>query len=214
MRRNTVIWIVAFLIAIACAALIVRRLYKSGTAIEGVTLTQDSDARRQAPISGVEVTAVVGEKVVRGTSDAAGGFRLTLPVREVWARESAELQFRHSGYQPLNITPRPSDQIYVIRMSAINSKAAADLSAPQTTLKDVRVRYATKATTPINVGSVAKTLEVVNTGGVPCDPNAPCSPDGKWKAATGGLTLDAGDGHEFQNIRTSCIAGPCPFTRI
>ena len=26
--------------------------------------------------------------------------------------------------------------------------------------------------------------------------------------------LDAGEGNEFRNARTSCIAGPCPFTKI
>jgi len=55
---------------------------------------------------------------------------------------------------------------------------------------------------------------VVNKGNVPCDAASPCSPDGKWKAAIGSLKLDAGEGQEFQNARVSCIAGPCPFTRI
>ena len=43
----------------------------------------------------------------------------------------------------------------------------------------------------------------------------PCSPDGKWKATVGSLSLDAGDQHQqFRNVRVSCIAGPCPFTAI
>jgi hypothetical protein len=28
------------------------------------------------------------------------------------------------------------------------------------------------------------------------------------------MTLDAGEGNEFRNPRVSCIAGPCPFTKI
>ena len=28
------------------------------------------------------------------------------------------------------------------------------------------------------------------------------------------MSLDAGDGNEFRNPRVSCIAGPCPFTKI
>ena len=28
------------------------------------------------------------------------------------------------------------------------------------------------------------------------------------------MSLKAGDGQEFQNVRVSCIAGPCPFTKI
>ena len=42
----------------------------------------------------------------------------------------------------------------------------------------------------------------------------PCSPDGKWKASMGSITMDAGEGQQFDNARVSCIAGPCPFTRI
>jgi hypothetical protein len=64
------------------------------------------------------------------------------------------------------------------------------------------------------VGSAVKTFEVANTGNVPCKKRPPCSPDGKWKAAIGSASLDAGEGNEFRNARTSCIAGPCPFTKI
>jgi len=100
-------------------------------------------------------------------------------------------------------------------MAPINSLSTEQpASVKPTALKDVRLRYATQATTPINVGSVAKAFEVANKGNVPCNQAAPCSPDGRWKAATGGLTLDAGEGNEFRSVRASCIAGPCPFTRI
>jgi hypothetical protein len=49
---------------------------------------------------------------------------------------------------------------------------------------------------------------------VPCKGQVPCSPDGKWKAATAEALLDAGPDNEFRNGRVSCIAGPCPFTAI
>jgi hypothetical protein len=62
------------------------------------------------------------------------------------------------------------------------------------------------------VGSVAKTFEVANTGGIPCNGHPPCSPDGRWKASRGSTSLDAGQGNEFVDVRRSCIAGPCPFT--
>jgi hypothetical protein len=55
---------------------------------------------------------------------------------------------------------------------------------------------------------------VVNKGNVPCNRQVPCSPDGNWKAATGSTTMDAGPDNEYRNVRASCIAGPCPFTRI
>jgi hypothetical protein len=55
---------------------------------------------------------------------------------------------------------------------------------------------------------------VVNQGNVPCSRGSLCSPDGKWKAAANSVSLDAGADNSFGNIRASCIAGPCPFTRI
>ena len=211
MRKRTVILVIALLAAIACAALVARRLYGRSSSIQGVTLTKDSDPHRQVPIPGVEITASVGDQVVHARTDAAGAFHLTL-AGGVWRRETVLLHFQHSGFETLDLSQPLSDQIYVIRMPAIGSSEPEAQSKP-TTLKDVRLRYATQATTPINVGSIAKTFEVVNRGNVPCNRAAVCSPDGKWKAATGGITLDAGEGHEFRNVRTSCIAGPCPFTR-
>jgi hypothetical protein len=35
-----------------------------------------------------------------------------------------------------------------------------------------------------------------------------------WKASSASVSLDAGADNTFGNIRASCIAGPCPFTRI
>jgi serine/threonine protein kinase len=98
-------------------------------------------------------------------------------------------------------------------MEAKQQRQAIRAAGPQTPLNDIRVRYAAKTPTPI--GSIAKRFEVVNKGNVPCDRTATvCSPDGQWKAANGELTLDAGNGSVFQNVRVSCTAGPCPFTRI
>ena len=82
------------------------------------------------------------------------------------------------------------------------------------TVGSLRVRYSIKAMSEVNIGSAAKPFQVVNTGNVPCNRQAPCSPDGNWKAAIGSAFLDAGAGNEFRNARVSCIAGPCPFTKI
>ena len=71
-----------------------------------------------------------------------------------------------------------------------------------------------KSTTTRNISSAAQPFEIVNKGNVPCDHHGPCSPDGKWKATIGSVSLDAGEGNEFRNARLSCIAGPCPFTRV
>jgi hypothetical protein len=55
---------------------------------------------------------------------------------------------------------------------------------------------------------------VVNNGDVPCPRHSFCSPDRRWKAAIGGASIDAGVGNQFHDARVSCIAGPCPFTKI
>ena len=104
--------------------------------------------------------------------------------------------------------------LYVVRMKPVPAQAAAPPGVHEITVKDVRVRYSEKTSNTVNVGSTAKTFTVPNTGNVPCAGHAPCSPDGKWKAAVGGVTIDAGQGQQFQNARVSCIAGPCPFTKI
>src|SRR5207245_4627380 len=66
----------------------------------------------------------------------------------------------------------------------------------------------------VNIGSAVQVFQIENKGNVPCNGQDPCSPDGKWKAAIGGASLDAGTGNEFRDARVSCIAGPCPFTKI
>jgi hypothetical protein len=83
-----------------------------------------------------------------------------------------------------------------------------------TTVANVRVRYALKSTNTSEVGSAVKIFEIPNTGNVHCNSQPPCSPDGKWKAAVGSISLDAGADRQFRNARVSCIAGPCAFTRI
>ena len=54
----------------------------------------------------------------------------------------------------------------------------------------------------------------MNTGNIACSGQGACSPDGKWRATIRSLSVDAGAGSEFQNVRLSCIAGPCAFTKI
>jgi hypothetical protein len=212
MWKKTAIWGTAALMAVV-VLVIIRGRQRRSALIEGAVLMQDTDPRRQLPISGVDITAAVGEVVVRSRSDASGLFRLKVPL-SLWRSETADLEFRRPGYQPVHVTERLADQLYVVRMATVASQSVAEPTGTQATLKDVRVRYATKASTPINVGSIAKTFEVANVGDVSCNHAPVCSPNGKWKASVGGLTLDAGEGHEYRNVRMSCIAGPCPFAKI
>jgi len=129
------------------------------------------------------------------------------------------MTFEHAEYKPLEITEGGGDLLYVVRMEPlvrhpvpVPDHATPPAKAAQ--ISNVRVRYSFKNQTTVNVGSVARQFQVVNTGDVPCRGKRPCSPDGKWKASIGSLSLDAQEGNVFQNVRASCIAGPCPFTRI
>lgn len=211
--RNKTILVLTSVVVIVCAALFFHSLYWRTSSMQGVTLSNDPDPRKQVPIPGVDIRATVDGTGVRTKSDAAGGFRITLP-EPAWRRGDIELRFQHAGYQPVSMRQSLRDQIWVVRMSAISSSGVLSTSAGLTILKDVRLRYSTQAATTISVGSIAKTFEVLNQGNIPCDHTTPCSPDKKWRASNGGFTLDAGDGHEFRNVRASCIAGPCPFTRV
>ena len=207
-------WILTAAMVGTAVALVVRsprpRLL---TDVIGAVLTQDADPRKQVSVNGVEITATDGMGVTKSRSDSAGFFRLNL---RAWIRHDApvSLKFRHPDYQPLDITDRFGDRICVIRMVPREGGQRVKASGPEVLLSDVRVRYLTKNLTIVNIGSMVKAFEVANAGNIPCEGRRPCSPDGVWKAAAGSESFDAGEGHEFRNPRFSCIAGPCPFTRI
>jgi hypothetical protein len=129
------------------------------------------------------------------------------------------VSFRHPSYEPLDMTVQTGrleikNALYVAAMIPIPPKTMAGPSHPEAVVTNIRVRYTLNSRTETNVGSAVKTFQVVNTGNVPCNHQAPCSPDGKWKAASASESLDAGADSTFSNVRASCIAGPCPFTRI
>jgi hypothetical protein len=212
--RKTAIWIVtaAFLGVVIAVVIVKWRRFGRIESLTGTVLVQDMDARKQLPVANVSISADAGGRIAQAKSDASGFFRLNWRAW-VWRGEQATLEFRHPGYQPVDATQALTDQLYIARMTPV---PATDMKppGPEVTVAETRVRYSVTATTTINFGSTARTFEVVNTGNVPCVARTPCSPDGKWKAAIASLSLDAGEGQEFQNARVSCIAGPCPFTRI
>jgi hypothetical protein len=178
--------------------------------LTGVVTIRDKDKGKQLPIAAVEVTAAGGAADAPAESDASGLFVLHL---RRWVRKGRpiSLQFRHPNYQPLDLTENADNKLYVIQMVPV---APRPENTPSVAIGNVRVRYSMKGNRAINVGSAVRTFEVANAGNIPCNHQSPCSPDGKWKAALGSITLDAGPGNEFENTRVSCIAGPCPFTRV
>jgi hypothetical protein len=177
----------------------------------GAVLVQDSDSRKQVPIAGVTVSA--GELATADAqSDSSGFFVLNLH-KLVRRGHPITLHFRQPQYRPLDLDDFVSNKLYVVHLIPSSSSGTVN-NQPLIKVTNVRVRYTIRATTALNVGSEVKTFQVENRGDVPCNGKHPCSPDGKWKAAMGSVSLDAGSGNEFRDGRTSCIAGPCPFTRI
>jgi len=213
-RRKTAIW--AFAIATVAgvlAAVLVAVRKAQPITIRGAVLSADADPQKQLPIADVQVTGTDGPAVSRSKSDSSGFFSLTLR-RGLRRRQPVTLQFRHPDYQPLNLNEYVADKLYIARMVPIPHKTHVDAGHPDVSIANIRVRYSVKATTEANIGSAVKTFEVVNAGDVLCKGHHPCSPDGKWKAALASDSLDAGEGNQFRNARVSCIAGPCPFTKV
>jgi hypothetical protein len=181
--------------------------------VSGAVITQNSDTRKQAPIADVEVTSEEGLATQSAKTDFTGHFSLTMR-RGVTLGQPIRLMFRHPDYQPVETLEKLNGDLYVIRMVPLHSEVEATLNEAEIGVSNVMVSYSTETSRTENAGSAVKTFEIKNFGNVPCYKKEPCSPDGKWKAEIGSATLDAGQGNVFRDARVTCIAGPCPFTRI
>jgi hypothetical protein len=212
--RKIAIWaFVVVVIAGALAAILAAIHRAQPITIKGAVLSKDTDPQKQLPIADVQITGTSGLASTSAKSDPSGFFSLTLR-RGLRRRQPVILRFRHPDYQPLDLNEYIGDKVYIARMTPIPHETRVNTDRPEVGVSNVRVRYSIKATAEADVGSAVKTFQVVNIGNVPCKGRHPCSPDGKWKAALGSASLDAGEGNEFRNARVSCIAGPCPFAKI
>jgi hypothetical protein len=192
-------------------ALLLRPWYaQRSISLRGAVTVLDTDSRKEQPIADVEVTADLATGGAK--SDGTGFFVLELR-RFVRRGHPVVLHFRQPLYRPLDVTDFVGDKLYIVHMLPLASVAPSTIR-PAVKVANVRVRYSGRAMTELNVGSAVKTFQIDNKGNVPCKGQRPCSPDGKWRAALGAASLDAGTGNELRNARASCIAGPCPFTRI
>jgi hypothetical protein len=185
----------------------------AGMAVVGAILMALLTLSRRAPIADVEITAANGPVPHGSKSDSAGLFHLSLHPG-LKRDQPILLMFRHPDYKPLNLAQPVGNMLYVVRMSPIPSAARGVPSGPTALIAQVSIRYSVKTSTVADIGSAVKTFEVANTGNVDCRGQKPCSPDEKWRANSAAMSLDAGEGNEFRNPRVSCIAGPCPFTKI
>jgi hypothetical protein len=225
MTEKKIVWA---MIAVAAAAVAIALLLRAhwlrsipvhrSITIEGAVIQRDVDTKKELPIAGVAITASDGANNATTQSEASGYFELVLQ-KPVLSEKPVTVSFRHPSYEPLDLnvqTGRSDTQTepYIAAMVPIPAKIAAGPRRPEKVVSNIRVRYTTNARTETNVGSAVKTFQVVNQGNVPCNHQSPCSPDGKWKASWGSASLDAGADNTFDNVRASCIAGPCPFTRI
>jgi hypothetical protein len=212
--RKPLIWSAAIVVVVAIVvAVIANRPRTRPLSLAGAVMRQDADPRKELPLADVQVSALSNGSVIgTGKSDASGFYTIVLRTR-LWIGRAVLLQFRHADYQPLDQKDFIGDKVYVAKMLPLSHETNTAKRA-DVVVSNIQVRYSIKTTTTANVGSAAQSFEVPNIGNVPCAKKPPCSPDGKWKAATGSKTLDAGENNEFRNSRTSCIAGPCPFTKI
>jgi hypothetical protein len=214
--RKIAIWITASVGMILVFALILKRFHpykRIRLAVIGSVIKQDADTRKQSPIADVEISAPPELAAGIAKSDFSGYFRIILPS-DIDPSKRIMLHFRHRDYLPVDLNVVVNGQPNVVPMKPIHGEVESTLNEAETVVANVEVRYTTEITTTENIGAGVKTFQVVNVGGVQCNQHLPCSPDGKWKAAIDSASLDAGDGNVFQDARVTCIAGPCPFTRV
>jgi hypothetical protein len=209
---------IAVAVVAATVALLVHHWRPDFTTMQGAVIRRDEDTRKELPIADAAVTAWDGVNSANTQSDASGYFKLKLPGVG-WPGRTVNLSFRHADYQPLDLTVQPglrlaTRRLFIAAMEPGPAQAGANPGGAVSVVSNIRIRYTVNSQTNVNIGSAVKAFQVINKGNVACNGQPPCSPDGVWKAAIGSASLDAGPDNEFRNVRASCIAGPCPFTRI
>ena len=208
-------WILTGLIttAVAGSVIAVQKLKPHSITLDGAIIVDEADPVDQAPIGGATVSAQDDLGITPTTSTFSGYFSLRLPPT-VLKGQLVTLQVHHPAYRPFETQVPAGDEIHLIRLSPARAEKPSRSGPQRIELSNLVVRYTVQTKTATNIGSGAKMFQVENAGNVPCEGRAPCSPDGKWKAAVGGVFLDAGPDNEFHAPRLSCIAGPCPFTQV
>jgi hypothetical protein len=181
--------------------------------LRGAVVRQSDDPNREVPIAGVQIQALDDSTEGATRSGPSGAFSIRVR-RSLIRRHALTLSFRHTDYKPLDIPAPSGNELYIAKMVPLRKETVADLTGPRIDVGNVSVRYTMRTEETVEIGTGVKTFEIPNKGNVPCGGHPPCSPDGKWKAATGSTFLDAGEENSFRNARVSCIAGPCPFTAI
>ena len=181
--------------------------------IRGAAVISDTDPAKELPIADVDVIVTGGTPDQAARTDAAGYFDIHLP-RRLRRDTPVTLRFRHPDYVALDVRNVADNKLYIAHLVPVTQPQRTAVQGPEQKISNIVVKYSTTETSALNIGSAVRTFQIINHGDTPCQGRRPCSPDGKWKAASASTTLDAGSGNEFRNARASCIAGPCPFARI
>jgi hypothetical protein len=183
--------------------------------VTGAVVAKSDDPNLQRPIEKAVVTAAAEGSAGQSVSESSGLFRVPLQP-PVAVGEVVSLSVNHPDYQPFRMTAPAGDQIHVVRLTpSVRETPAAAAPGHEVQISNIRVRYATRIKNTSVIGTAVRTFEVVNKGNVPCQGRQPCSPDGRWKASIDSLTLNTGEeSKQFRNVRVSCIAGPCAFSRV
>ena len=223
-RKKAFIWIgIGATVAAIVVVMAVRshRLSRALVTFRGAVYRSSDDPRRELPIADAMVTVTRGSRSVSTRSDPSGYFQVTFP-EVIWPGQTVRLSFRHPDYKQLDLEYKIQFRSSMRRLYVAPMEPSQPVAAPSpktglarpAVVSNIRLRYTENSQTEENISSVVKTFQVISQGNVPCRHQSPCSPDGNWKANSGSIALDAGSGNELRNVRASCIAGPCPFTRI
>lgn len=218
--RKALIWILVVAAGLAAGAgvwLYIHHWKPRTIILQGAVIRSDKDPRKQLPIAGATVTASNNVSSVSTQSDASGYFKLVLGAG-VWPQSIVHLSVIDPTYQPFDssfqIGLRAPADLYITALEPISDQPGPPSMQSSSVISNIRVRYTVNIQSDANVGSAVKIFQVVNQGNIACNRDNLCSPNGKWKASKNSITLDAGTGNVFRDARASCIAGPCPFTRI
>jgi hypothetical protein len=213
LNRRTLSISVVVLAAVGVSVWFAVRQMRRPIVLKGAVVQFSNDALQESPITDVDVSTPDNLSPAAAKSDFSGYFSITLQPG-VKRGDSVTLHFQHPDYLPLDLTGTVGNELFVAHLKPVKVDTAAPDDHSPLTIGNVVVRYATETSNSANIGSGVKIFQVMNTGNVPCNHAHVCSPDGQWKASTGEASLDAGPGNEFRDARVSCIAGPCPFTKV
>lgn len=205
---------VCLLSGMAVGAFWLPRLFrpvKTSTLI-GVALAADTDPQKQVPITDAAIQVSNGRRIFSSKSNATGYFEVDIPTDGT--KQNLKLSIQHPEYLPVADLPVEMEKITVLRLTPTRRPVAGVKAGPTLSITNLKIRYTTKEENMVNIGSLVRSVPVPNKGNVRCGNNPVCSPDRKWKASITTVSFDAGERNQFINIRASCVAGPCAFTRL